>query len=281
MDHPLAHAAFRVSIFIAAIGLGGAALTAVVGVVLLAVPSATSAATAGAKACGKGDVVPSGDGEYLAQNNVWGADTAQCIIVGDRSLTVDVAEHDRPPNGDPAAYPALIKGCHWGKCSTGSGLPVQVARMPGVMSDWASRQVDSGIYNAAYVVWFHRSPVAAGTPDGAELIIWLSSHGGIRPGGVRTATAVPLAGATWNVWFEQAQGRNRIVYQRIGDVSSVQGLDIRAFAMDSVGRGWIRPEWYLIGVEGGFNLWSGGAGNAIERFSVSVDAARLPPAGTR
>ena len=280
MSHPLVQAAFRVSLVLAAVGLGGAVLAAGAGVVLLAVlPSAASSAEA--KVCGKDDVVPAGGADYLAENDIWGADTHQCIVVGDRSLTVDVAEHDKPPDGDPAAYPALFKGCHWGKCSADSGLPVQVSRMPDVLSDWASRQAESGTYNAAYVVWFNTSPATTGAPDGAELIIWLRSHGGIRPGGERIAGGVPLAGATWNIWFQPAGGHNRIVYERIGDVTSVRNLDIRAFTDDAVGRGWIRPEWYLIGVEAGFNLWSGGAGNAVDRFAVTVGRTpRLPPAGT-
>jgi hypothetical protein len=279
MDHPLAQTAFRVSITLATLGLGSAAVAALGGVVLLAFSTSTSA-EAGPKVCGKDAVVASDGGDYLVQNNVWGADTPQCISEGDASFTIDSAQHDHPPNGDPAAYPAVVKGCHWGKCSTYSGLPVQVSTMPEVTSDWVSRQAGSGTYNAAYVVWFNSRPATSGTPDGAELIVWLSSHGGIRPGGVRTATGVPLAGATWNIWFERAQGHNRIVYERVGDVSAVHGLDIRAFAKDSTARGWIRPEWYLIGVEAGFNLWKGGAGNAVDRFSVSVgDSRRLPAPG--
>jgi Glycosyl hydrolase family 12 len=26
-------------------------------------------------------------------------------------------------SGSPGSYPSLYKGCHWGLCSTGSGLP--------------------------------------------------------------------------------------------------------------------------------------------------------------
>lgn len=279
MVHPLAQTAFRVSITLATLGLGSAAVAALGGVVLLAFSTSTAAET-GPKVCGKDAVVASDGGNYLVQNNVWGADTPQCVSVGEDAFSVDSADHDRPPSGDPAAYPALVKGCHWGKCSTYSGLPVQVSTMPEVTSDWVSRQAESGTYNAAYVVWFNSKPSTGGAPDGAELIIWLSSHGGVRPGGTRIAADVRLAGATWNIWFEQAQGHNRIVYQRVGAVSAVHGLDIRAFTEDSVARGWIRPEWYLIGVEAGFNLWKGGAGNAVDRFSVSVgDSRRLPAPG--
>lgn len=281
MSHPLVQLAFRVSAIAAAAGVAAAVLAAAVGLILLTVlPSTSTAATT--QACGKADVVPAGGQDYLALNNVWNADTPQCVAVGDQTLRVDRAEHDLLPVGSPAASPALLKGCHWEICSDGGGLPVQVDRMPAVTSDWVSSLADAGTYSAAYAVWFHSEPTIDGAPDGAEMSIRLAGREAARPGGLLVGGSIPLSGASWDVWFEQAEGRNRIVYERIGDVSSVDGLDIRAFTRDSLGRGWVEPEWYLVGVEAGFHLWSGGTGNAIERFSVSVDGrptTSAPPEG--
>ncbi|HEX7307174.1 GH12 family glycosyl hydrolase domain-containing protein, partial [Lentzea sp.] len=75
----------------------------------------------------------------------------------------------------------------------------------------------------------------------------------------------------WNVWLARDQDRVRITYERVGEVTAVSGLDISAFTADAVGRGQISLDWYLVAVEAGFNLWRGGAGNAIEKFSVTVD----------
>lgn len=283
MSHPLAQIAFRVSLALATIGLGGAVLAAVVGLVAWAVlPSrvepveraepvvASVPPDAATRVCGKEDVVPAGGQDYVALNNVWAADTAQCVSVGDQSLRVDIADHARAPEGVPAASPVVVHGCHWGDCSRDSALPLRVAGMPEVTADWASTQVESGAYNAVCVVWFHSRPTADGAPDGAELNIWLRSRGGVRPTGALVSQGVGIAGARWNVWFDRTEGRNRMVYERVGEVTSVEGLDIGAFTRDAVARGWVRPEWYLIGVEGGFNLWRGGAGNAVDRFEVSV-----------
>ena len=106
------------------------------------------------------------------------------------------------------------------------------------------------------------------------MVIWLRGVGGVRPGGVLLAREVPISDARWNVWLARDQGRVRITYERVGEATTVKDLDISAFTRDSVGRGLVSPDWYLIAVEAGFNLWRGGAGNAIENFSVSVDGQK-------
>ncbi|HEX6347407.1 cellulose binding domain-containing protein [Umezawaea sp.] len=278
MSNPLAQLAFRVSLTIAAIGVGGAVLAAAVGLVLLAALPSTAAGT---QLCGKNDVAPAGEGGYLAGNNVTGADTAQCVTVGDRALRVDSAEHHLPVGGPPAASPSLLKGCHGTVCSEGGGLPVQVSRMPELTSSLVTTQAEDGDYAAAYTAWFHSGPEVAGRPDGAELAIWLRANGDARPAGMMVAGGMPISGASWDVWFERAQGLNRITYERVGDVTSVRDLDIRAFGKDAASRAWIKPDWYLVGVEAGFDLWRGGAGNSVDEFEVTVaeQLAQQGPAG--
>ena len=271
MSNPLAQLAFRVSLTIAAIGLCGTVLAAAVGLVLMA---ALPSAAAGTQVCGKNEVVPAGGADYLAGANVvGGVETGQCVTVGDQSLKVDSAEHDRAPGGPPAATPSLLKGCHLGVCSENSGLPVQVSRLPELTSDLVTTQADDGDYAAAYTVWFHSRPAVDGPVDGAELAIWLHGNGEARPAGMMMAGALPISGASWDVWFEKAEGRNRITYERVGDVTSVDDLDVRAFGKDAVNRGWVKADWYLIGVEAGFDLWRGGAGNSVDRFEFAVGEA--------
>lgn len=269
--NPAAQIAFRVAVAFVALGLGGASVAALVGLVLSHVGPQGAASVS---LCARDAVAPAGGRDYLAQNNVWGAETPQCVTVGDQSLRVESAEHDVPPQGAPAATPSLVRGCHWRECTDVGDLPVRVSEMSRVTSDWVTSQVDAGVFNAAYVVWFHSGPVAEGTPDGAELVIWLRSRGGVRPGGVLLAREVAISDARWNVWLARDQGRVRVTYERVGEVTSVRDLDISAFTQDSVGRGQVSPDWYLIAVEAGFNLWRGGAGNAIEEFSVAVEGEK-------
>lgn len=53
-------------------------------------------------------------------------------------------------------------------------------------------------------------------------------------------------------------------------VSQVTSLDIAAFTRDAGNRGYLRPNWYLIDVQPGFELWQGGQGLATTAFSVHM-----------
>ncbi|WP_233358984.1 GH12 family glycosyl hydrolase domain-containing protein [Thermomonospora amylolytica] len=237
-------------------------------------------ARAAVQLCGTTDTTPVNGGEYIAQNNIWGASTPQCITVDGTSFRVDSAGHQNDTSGAPAAYPSYFKGCHWGQCTSNSGLPVQVGGMPAVTSSWSTTQISSGAYNVAYDLWYNTTPSTTGAPNGAELMIWLNSRGGVQPAGSRVATGVPIAGATWDVWTTRMSEWNYIAYVRTSGTTSVSGLDLRAFTQDAVARGSIQNSWYLIGVEAGFELWQGGAGLATNSFSVNVGGSTTPPPTT-
>ncbi|MEU6037174.1 cellulose binding domain-containing protein [Actinomadura sp. NPDC047616] len=244
-------------------------------------------AHAATQLCGATDTLSVGGGQYVAQNNIWGASTPQCITVDGTSFRVDSSGHQNSTSGAPAAYPSLFKGCHWGQCTSNSGLPVQVGSMPAVTSSWSTTQTGSGAYNVSYDLWYNTTPTTTGAPDGAEVMIWLNHNGGVQPAGSRVATGVQIAGATWDVWTAQMDWKY-IAYVRTSGTSSVSDLDLRAFTRDAVGRGQIQNSWYLIDVEAGFEIWQGGAGLATNSFSVSVggttpptDPPTDPPTGDR
>ncbi|GAB2846834.1 hypothetical protein GCM10027176_58190 [Actinoallomurus bryophytorum] len=243
----------------------------VLGAVLLlvALVTGTRPVHAATQLCGATQTTVVNGGEYIAQNNVWGATTPQCISVSGTSFTVDSAGHANATNGAPASYPSLFKGCHWGQCTSGSGLPAQVGAMPAVTSDWNTTQPGSGAYDVAYDLWYDTRPSTITDPDGAEVMIWLNSRGGVQPAGSRVATGVPLGGATWDVWYTRMSW-NYIAYVRTSGTTAVSGLDLRAFTRDAVTRGYIQNSWYFIDAEAGFEIWQGGAGPATNAFSVTV-----------
>lgn len=236
---------------------------------LLALVPVARPAHAATRLCGATETVAVNGGEYIAQNNVWGATTPQCISVSGTSFTVDSSGHASPTNGAPASYPSLFKGCHWGLCTTGSGLPVQVGSMPAVTSDWSTVQPASGTYDVAYDLWYDTRPATTTDPDGAEVMIWLNSRGGVQPAGSRVAAGVSIGGATWDVWYSPMNW-HYIAYVRTSGTTSASGLDLRAFTRDAVTRGYIQNSWYFIDAEAGFEIWQGGAGLATEAFSVTV-----------
>jgi cellulose 1,4-beta-cellobiosidase len=52
----------------------------------------------------------------------------------------------------------------------------------------------------------------------------------------------------------------------------VSGLDLMAFFNDAAGRGSLETSWYLIDIEMGFEVWTGGEGLGISNFSASATA---------
>jgi cellulose 1,4-beta-cellobiosidase len=206
-------------------------------------------------------------GEYNVQTNEWNSTQTQCVSINGASFDVTQASFNLATNGPPATYPSIYKGCHWGNCTSSSGLPVKVASMPAVTTSWSTTET-SGAYDVAYDIWFNQTPTTSGQPNGAELMIWINESGA-QPAGSVVGTA-QIAGATWNVWKAAMSSWTYVAYVRSPAVSSISNVDIHAFTEDSVSRGYINSSWYLIDVEAGFEIWQGGQGLAVNSFSVEV-----------
>lgn len=212
--------------------------------------------------------------QFIVMNNVWGADTQQCIDVNQSGgFRVTTAAHSKPTNGAPAAYPAIYAGCHWAAtpadCSTGSGLPMQAntSGFGNVRSSVSMTYPSSGIWNAAYDIWFDPTPRTNGQNTGAELMIWLNFQGTIQPIGSQVAT-VNLLGGTWQVWFGNV-GWNVITYRRVGATNSLN-FAIDQFYGDAVSRGFAQRAWYMTSVQAGFEPWVGGTGLTVNSFTYTT-----------
>ena len=155
-------------------GAGG-----VLAIVLLA--ACSGAATT---LCGSQSVAVSG-GAYTVMNNEWHSGAPQCITTGgDASFTVTSSSIAVIRHGTPGGYPFIYKGCHWGACTPGSGLPIQVSAIHAgtVITSWRTAQPrGSSVYDVTYDIWFNQAPTTKGQPDGAELMIWLNHHGHVHP----------------------------------------------------------------------------------------------------
>jgi chitodextrinase len=205
------------------------------------------------------------------QNNVWGADTPQCIDVNQNGgFTVTQADHNKATNGAPAAYPSIYAGCHWSECTAGSGLPMQASSggFGDIQTSVSMTYPSSGTWNAAYDLWFDPTPRTDGQNTGAELMVWLNRQGSIQPIGSPVAT-VSLAGGTWQVWFGSV-GWNVISYLRTSPTTSLN-FSVDTFYTDAVNRGFAQRSWYLTSVQAGFEPWVGGAGLAVNSFSYSTE----------
>ncbi|MDG4767785.1 hypothetical protein O7632_27370 [Solwaraspora sp. WMMD406] len=220
--------------------------------------------------CGRTDAIDIAGKRHVVMNNVWGADTAQCLTVDqDGGFTVSHSEHDKR-TGSAAAYPTIYQGCHWGNCTLDSGLPIKVRDIRAARSSWRIDTADAdGRWNATYDLWFHTSADVRRSPDGAELMVWLDRAGGARPAGTLVARDVALAGAVWDVYYADWHW-NYIAYVRVDPTDRVDDVELAAFTRDAIGRGYLDRDWYLSGVEAGFEIWRNGTGLASNSFRVEV-----------
>jgi cellulose 1,4-beta-cellobiosidase len=249
-------------------------LATIIIVLSVVLPTARGAAT-----CDQYGTTPVAGGRYIVQNNEWNSSSPQCVTVNrGTSWTVTGADQNAATNGPPAAYPSIFKGCHWGRCTTGSGLPIRVSALRSARSSWSTDTPSSGAQDTAYDIWFNTAPTTSGQPDGAELMIWLNSRGPVQPAGSMVATTT-IDGATWHVWTQRMSSWNYVAYERASGTSAAGKLDIKAFTRDAVRRGAVTPSWYLIGVEAGFEIWQGGRGLTTHAFSFDATAGAGGSAG--
>ncbi|MFJ4574846.1 cellulose binding domain-containing protein [Streptomyces sp. NPDC088846] len=220
-------------------------------------------------------------GEYVYQQNEWNSEARQCVEADPATgaWSVTDASFALPTNGAPATYPASYRGCHWGACTTDSGLPLRVAELGSVRTNWSTTQVASGAYNVAMDIWFDSAPVTDGQPDGTELMIWMNHRGGVQPIGARTAT-VQLDGRNWDVWTGPgASGWKVISYVLQNGATELTDFDVKGLIDDGVTRGAINPAHYLIDAEAGFEIWQGGQGLGMNEFAFEASARSGGTAG--
>jgi Glycosyl hydrolase family 12/Ricin-type beta-trefoil lectin domain len=250
---------------------------AVAAATLAAVAGFTVATTATARAatttlCNSQTAAVAG-GQYTVENNEWDSSAPECVTTdGNADFTVANSSIDNPTDGAPGGYAAIYKGCHWGACTSGSGLPIEVSTMtPGkVTTSWNTTQTYTGAYDVAYDIWYNQTPTTSGQPDAEEMMIWINHNGGVQPAGSVVASNVSIGGNTYTIWESRASTWNVVSYVMNTGTTSVSNLDVDLLAADSVSRGYMTDSDYLIDLEAGFEMWQGGAGLATNSYSVSI-----------
>ena len=257
-------------------------------VLVLGAASLATAVPATAQAtstCGQWDLVSLVNGTYIYQQNEWNSTLTQCANVGPNAQFSITTANFSNGGGSPATYPSLYKGCHpfggetpnQGICTSNSNMPILVSNVTGATTS-VSGSGSSSIYDFAYDLWFTSNGSVQGRPNGGtELMIWLNYAGSIQPFGSQIATAT-IGGATWDVWAGN-QGWNTISYRRQTHTNSVSNLDLRPFFNDAVSRGYLSNSAYLMDIEMGYEIWSGGQGLAISSFSASVSGSACTTCG--
>jgi hypothetical protein len=249
-----------------------AALLLAGGLLALSLPAASS--EAGTTTLCNSQTASVDGGAYTVNNNEWGSGAPECITTnGNAEFRMVNSSIANGGDGAPGGYPHIYKGCDYGVCTSGSGLPIRVSNIHSgtVTTSWRTTQPGGGdIYNAAYDVWFNRTSTTSGQPNGTELMVWLRRQGPKHPYGRQVASNVLIGGHRYDVWYGNAHGFNTVTYLMTHGERSTKGLDLRHLEADAVGRGYLRKWWWLISVEAGFEVWNGGTGLATNSFSVNV-----------
>lgn len=214
-----------------ALGLLGALLTVFVS--LAALLTAASAAQADTTICetfGSATI----QGRYVVQNNRWGTNDSQCIVVTDSGFRITRADGSVPTNGAPKSYPSVYNGCHYTNCSPGTNLPARLGSVSSAPTSISYGYVTDGAYDAAYDIWLDPTPRTDGVSR-TEIMVWFHKVGPVQPVGSPVGSAT-VAGRQWEVWSGN-NGSNDVLSFVAPSAISSWNFDVMDFVRQAVSRG--------------------------------------------
>ena len=215
-------------------------------------------------------------GHYV-RNNVWNTAAegqTQCILaLGDPGRSYAGFELTdcgiSVGSSNPASYPSVVKGWHYGLRTTSSGMPRQVSQVGSIPVEWTFTP-PSGKYNVSFDIWFHPQQDVSSPDGGLEFMIWVSHGGGPMPAGAQVQPSATVEGATWDINKGTVSTWQYLAYVRNPTSASPFVADIGNIIGNAVGQGHIDPNWYLLGIETGFEIWNcnGGGARSVIRIDV-------------
>lgn len=116
--------------------------------------------------------------------------------------------------------------------------------------------------NAAYDIWFNQTDAHPVQDNGTEIMIWMR-HPGVDEDG---SVPVSIEGISFRIMYWTATNSAGITWHYAAYIMDNQRSNLRDFWLndvfrDAISRGWLKPTWYLTGVDAGFELTSGGTGS--------------------
>jgi hypothetical protein len=172
------------------------------------------------------------------------------------------------------AYPYIANGCFEGACAAGGEGPMPRAGSLGNYTvSWATvTPPESGVWNVSLDLWLGPRR-GVGT---SEIMIWLKYS---KPSWwAKRYPSVEIDGAKWYlVPHTTAPGRHYISFRRASPVESATLL-LAPFMAEAERLGDLSPSALLWCAQAGFEIWSGGRGLQITRFSITrLTPDRKPP----
>ncbi|MGA2351339.1 MAG: cellulose binding domain-containing protein [Terracidiphilus sp.] len=233
---------------------------------LLTIPTSSAAQST----CSATDVTALDGGLYNFQMNEYDSSLEECATISGVGFTITTADFTNATNGSPATYTSIYRGCHWGTCTTSNPFPIEESNIASASTSVSITQPSGSQNDAAYDIWFNQTSTTSGQPNGTEVMIWINHQGAPEPFGSQVATAT-IDGASYAVWTGNQTSWKIVSYVATSPVTSAS-LNLLPFFADAVSRGSLESSWWLIDVEYGFEIWTGGQGLAMSNFSVSAAA---------
>jgi hypothetical protein len=233
---------------------------------------------------------------YIINNNNWGQESSsyQALDYVGNSFTINVSSGSGG-GANVVSFPSIYIGGN-GQIGTGgefntwanSGLPKQISAIKSAKSTFQWSGGNSGNYNAAYDIWFAKSPpTAGGYNDGVSglLMIWNFKPANSQPigssGNTRSAT---IDGKAYTVWRGNraataagTDGPGRPVISYVANSTNNNfSSDLKLFFDDAVSNGAadmaagsgitqaFSSSWYLTDVFAGFEIWNGGDAKGLK-----------------
>jgi xyloglucan-specific endo-beta-1,4-glucanase len=214
---------------------------------------------------------------YKLNNNLWGAGTSgagsQCVWYDNVSGKWGVnSSHTSGTAQNIKGYPALVRGWLWYNSSgsiwassTDTTFPVALNRIASFHSNWTVTVPQNGEkYNTSYDIWMD----ASNNPNHKaqyEIMVWINYKGpayngsDFLPIGPKIASNVTVAGHVWNVYRGWNGTNNVFTFRRATNTNSVSNLNLLALLNYARNQGFVPANYYVLGVQAGFEIVSGGA----------------------
>lgn len=210
------------------------------------------------------------DGRYEVNNNNF-VGKRECLTGtrGVPAFRVNVSDASSKTSGSDA-FPNVFVGCSWGRCSPHSWLPKKLAGLGNPKTTFEGDEKASGTWGAGYDMFFDPKPIHDGQAH-VETMIWLNSRNAYDPAGhwpLVTIDGTQWWAMTWETTGASGKHWRYVQFRRKTPVTGVKNLALAPFVAYLRQKGWVTPDWYLLNIEAGFEIWSGGKGLAVRNFSA-------------
>jgi hypothetical protein len=221
------------------------------------------------------------DGVYRAENNTWGKGTlsgwSQCIglrMGSDGALAGRWTWDWLSSGNNVKAYPEIIFGQKPGSSTTSPDLPERISHVAELTITYDFTSTHTGSGNIAFDIWLTNSqdPSKWGVPPIThEIMIWLGSYGGMRPGG-KWVEQVKMDGTLYNVYTGEnwGDGWRYIAFAPDANLPGTGTVNLVSFLSYMQGKSLVVGDEYVASIEFGNEVVGGAGETTLNRYTVTV-----------